>query len=251
MSRRRLADLAVSFAPSAERRQMPDFSIGVEQFSAAASQPTPPRTPEWDYLQSILGIEPFMIPALIPDLIYLLQYEGLEYVLNQIYPVPVAVGISLVPVEIPLEVVESKLRQATVRDAFQLGGLDNVINEIVFPGTQPVINSPDAMRTKQQYLNNIYQSGAARLAQFVAGADPNDPNTLIFNHASQDVHRQTQKIEIELIKNEPEVVEGNIQCQCGNTRVQTASKQLRSADEPPTVFARCVKCKRQWKFSQA
>jgi len=100
----------------------------------------------------------------------------------------------------------------------------------------------------------LYQTGGIGAVQeAVSKADPAHPETLIFNHPSQDAHRATFKVEMDLIQNIPNVVESDdIQCTCGSRRVQISPPiQTRSADEPATYFARCVMCTKQWRFSAA
>ncbi|RVD91436.1 DNA-directed RNA polymerase subunit M [Tubulinosema ratisbonensis] len=36
-------------------------------------------------------------------------------------------------------------------------------------------------------------------------------------------------------------------CECGETRVSFFQMQTRSADEPMTIFYKCVKCKNTWR----
>jgi DNA-directed RNA polymerase subunit M/transcription elongation factor TFIIS len=53
----------------------------------------------------------------------------------------------------------------------------------------------------------------------------------------------------EFIQNPFEVVEGVLECKCGNKKIFSYSKQTRSADEPMTTFAQCTKCKAKWSYS--
>lgn len=46
-----------------------------------------------------------------------------------------------------------------------------------------------------------------------------------------------------------EVAEGVLICKCGSNRTFSYQKQVRSADEPMSTFAQCVKCKRSWVYS--
>lgn len=46
-----------------------------------------------------------------------------------------------------------------------------------------------------------------------------------------------------------EIEEGVIECRCGSKRVYSYSKQTRSADEPMTTYAECVKCGAKWQYS--
>lgn len=39
-------------------------------------------------------------------------------------------------------------------------------------------------------------------------------------------------------------------CECGHNETVVTSKQLRCADEPPTVTAECVRCKRKWQVEK-
>lgn len=41
--------------------------------------------------------------------------------------------------------------------------------------------------------------------------------------------------------------DGLIQCRCGSKKTTFIEKQLRSADEPMTIFARCYTCGKRWK----
>ena len=53
----------------------------------------------------------------------------------------------------------------------------------------------------------------------------------------------------EFIINPFEVEEGVTACKCGSVRVFTYQRQVRSADEPMSTFAQCVKCKAKWTYS--
>lgn len=247
---RRLAD--INIGPILTGRTPRTTPTQLPTYQQMAPQPVAPQIPGLDYLQRIPGINPFLIHELIPDLLYLLDHDGLRGILEIDFPVPEESGVTLAPTEIPADVTQNKLRRKQVMDAFQLGGVQNAINEILFPGNQPVTETAETSQLRTLYLNRIREEGVMQLEQLVANANPQKPNSIIFNHRSQKVHLETQKIEIEIIQNEPELTEREgFQCECGSSRVQVTTKQLRRADEPPTIFARCVECKRQWRSSQA
>jgi DNA-directed RNA polymerase subunit M/transcription elongation factor TFIIS len=46
-----------------------------------------------------------------------------------------------------------------------------------------------------------------------------------------------------------EVKDGVIQCQCGSYKTWCFQIQVRSSDEPMTLFARCAQCGHQWSHS--
>jgi DNA-directed RNA polymerase subunit M/transcription elongation factor TFIIS len=54
----------------------------------------------------------------------------------------------------------------------------------------------------------------------------------------------------EFIMNPFEVEEGALTCaKCGCNKTYSYSKQTRSADEPMSTFAQCLKCKAKWVYS--
>lgn len=54
----------------------------------------------------------------------------------------------------------------------------------------------------------------------------------------------------DFINNPFQVEEGVLEChKCGNKRVYSYSKQVRSADEPMTTFAQCIQCKNKWVYN--
>lgn len=95
------------------------------------------------------------------------------------------------------------------------------------------------------YLYNKY--GSQSLQEAIDIADPADPSSFIFLHPLQEENKTTETIEFELIKNEPEVLERtDMVCECGSKKILTTTKQIRRADEPASVLAQCVSCKRRW-----
>jgi len=70
-----------------------------------------------------------------------------------------------------------------------------------------------------------------------------------WNHASFDFARAQMEEQDDFIENPFEVEEGVIDCKCGSKRVFSYSKQSRSADEPMTTYAQCVKCNSKWQYS--
>lgn len=211
---------------------------------------------EMQRLQQVPGIQPFLSADLIPDLIYLLQSEGIEGVIQEAYPIPQpppGQNDIAQPAPVDPQLVKNQQRRSTVKTAFRSSGIRGAVLEMIFPGQEPTEEEVAASaNTQSTLIDSIYNHGTQRLAVLVAAANPSDPSSIIFQHPSQNVHRTTQQVQIELIKNEPDVVERTtIQCACGSGRVRTTTVQTRRADEPPTVFAQCVVCKSKWKMSAA
>ena len=71
-----------------------------------------------------------------------------------------------------------------------------------------------------------------------------------FFHASPSMNssRQKAKVDNEIFRNKVEVVEGVFKCgKCGSRETVSTEKQMRSADEPMTIFVRCTQCGNKWK----
>ena len=62
------------------------------------------------------------------------------------------------------------------------------------------------------------------------------------------VSEKKKKETIVIEDNRPDLPETDVRCgKCGNGRAYWWLIQTRSADEPPTQFYRCTRCKRTWR----
>lgn len=178
--------------------------------------------PEVELLRTIPGIDPFISSSeFIPDLVYIYQLEGITSVLQQLF------GTN-----------EPLVRQ--VLDIYQKSSIEETakyISELTRNQVEPGVI--------MQYIN---RDGINKLASYVAAADPLRPSSLIEQHSSQNIFKNIQKVEIELIKNEPDVIERpDIKCPgCKQNKVRTTPVQLRSADEASDYLAACASCHRHW-----
>lgn len=78
-----------------------------------------------------------------------------------------------------------------------------------------------------------------------------DVSDLIFSSDEFKEEKSKQEIEKSLYKNSMKAISGVFTCpKCGGSRTTQAEKQTRSADEPMTVFVRCLaaKCGNKWRF---
>lgn len=224
----RLKNLQVGPLKTNKPRKPRTTSLQAEQ---ASQTQTVSSIPELTFLQQVPGIQPFLTRDLIPDLIYLLQYEGIRDLIASLPKQPDGKLASSKPIA-PEELLK----------VFQNQGWEPFLSTI-----KTMINA-----TVADTASNIYARGVQKLSVLVAQADPQNPSSIIFRHPSQEVHEKAQEVEFDMIRNEPEVAErDDIQCQCGSRRIRPVPVQTRGADEPPTIFALCVVCKRKWKFSAA
>lgn len=175
-------------------------------------------------LSRVPNLEPFLKPSLIPDLVDMYRWAGVKALIEQ---------VDLVD--------ENKSRQDLVDELALLWsshGLNMLLERI-----RPMSYGLDIEKI-------LDEGGILGLSQVVELADPNNPESIIFVHPTQEENIQTQKVEIDMIMDNPLDVEErtDIQCACGGRRIKTATKQTRSSDEAPDVFAYCVECKKRWRF---
>lgn len=216
MSSARLTDIQVGAIKCVRRAPT---TLNIPAPTAVTTEPIA-NIPEYELIRSIPGIEYYLLPDYIPDLIYMLKSDGVKDFINSL--------------------TEESARKREIFKTYQEQGWEGfliLMSSIMLPNI---------------ITQNVYNFGRLALQQHVANCDPTDPSTIIFRHRSQEIHVATQKVEMDIIKNEPEVVEReDIQCSCGSRKVKTTQKQTRSADEPATVRAMCVTCKKSWQFSAA
>jgi DNA-directed RNA polymerase subunit M/transcription elongation factor TFIIS len=192
--------------------------------------------PELQLISQIPGSQPFLIQDMIPDVVFLLQYEGSK------------AFIGTLPKDENRNIITANpTGLAVMRPEELLQILINQTLDALLVSLQLITGiSPNDLLTR------IYNLGLQVLAGLFGRADPLNPSSLIFGHESQEIHVKTREIEIDIIKNEPEVTESATEtCACGSKNVRTVPVQMRGGDEPATILARCGKCKLQWRFSSA
>lgn len=207
---------------------------------------------ELQIIAQIPGSGPYLTVDLLPDTVFLLQYEGSKAFLETLPKDEngnIVVG-NLEPIK-PNALLQTLVNQTwemflTSLYPYTQLQPSEIQTRIYNEGIQP-LSILFAQTTQSDYSSQVAQGIPSNQITQVR-----NPTLLVFEHSSQDIHVKTQKIEIEIIKNEPEVVErDDIQCACGSKRVRAVPVQIRRADEPPTIFAQCVKCKLRWNFSSA
>ena len=185
--------------------------------------------PEVQPLMAVHGIQPFIRPDLVADLIDMYQWGGISHV------------IATLNLDDPDQTPAELLNELMLTYAEQgLAGLSESINEI--RRIQPEVDLPT--------LEGIFREGAVTsLTELIQRSDPADPTSIIFNHPTQRLNQETEKVDIDMIRNEPEVAErfDMDPCECGSRKIRPRTVQHRGGDESWDIYATCVVCKRDWK----
>ncbi len=62
-----------------------------------------------------------------------------------------------------------------------------------------------------------------------------------------ELSKRRQRVDIAALRKQVEIAEGVFKCgKCGSEETLSKQKQVRGADEPMTLFIRCVHCGTQW-----
>lgn len=112
---------------------------------------------------------------------------------------------------------------------------------------------------EKTYLTNLYQLiidiGEGKKLGILLSEIKN--NNLGWNHSTFQNVKKCMEEQDNFIENPFEVAEGVFEChkilangnKCGSKRVFSYTKQVRSADEPESIFATCCACGAKWTYS--
>mgnify|MGYP000922534666 CR=1 FL=1 len=208
----RLGNISISIEGGSSR---PNRSAGMYE-KEKAYEYTPEATEDSRYM-STLGasdeLSRFVNPETGPDLLWIVKREGLYFTIKGF----------------PMDL------QSNIRDAF----LNNSYTLAVEKIAEYASADPSAV------ADHVFKNGVIITTKMVQGYK--NLNDLIFEDPSQEENKAVDLVSVELIKNEPEIVErSTIQCKCGSRRVRIAVVQMRRADEPPEILAHCITCNNRW-----
>lgn len=172
-------------------------------------------------------------PDIIPDVIFLLQYEGANAFFQTL------------PKDDNGNILGQNTQPINPESLLQI--LPNTTWESFLSSLYPY-----TQLQPQELSIRILNAGIAPLSVILSQYDPQNPFSIIFKHPSQKAHAKTLEVEIEIIRNEPDVTESATeQCVCGSRFIRTQTVQTRGGDESSTIFAQCAKCRIKWRFSAA
>lgn len=223
----RLSDLTVGSIKTTKRRRR-------VKKAPATAEPMMEDIPDVPDLKRVPGIEPFVLPSLVVDLLFMMHRVGIESWLDAHLPND-ASGVSLEAVP-----EQDHSTRHAILTTFEELGFEEAVRQISSIAGKDV-------------RHRIIRRGVKRMQSLVDSANPEYPPSIVFRDKSQDVHRQTKKAELDLFLNEADVVERkDVQCgMCKSKKINAVTVQRRSADEPPDVTFSCTSCKHRWTSSAA
>lgn len=97
------------------------------------------------------------------------------------------------------------------------------------------------------FIKEAYElSKNVEINEILGGVKNNELNQIEFNSKCFIKYKHDENTYLQFLNN-PEVEDGMFECKkCKSKKILTMSKQVRRADEPTTVFAKCSHCKYSW-----
>jgi hypothetical protein len=120
------------------------------------------------------------------------------------------------------------------------------LSNLRYIGDGTLIVDPRRKNIIMELIGMLRANPYDEVVEFLSHASDHD--FILWEQPSLDEGRNKLIREIIIRTAEDEGIEGIDKCRyCPSTRLVYATVQLRSGDEPKTVFVRCVECKKQWK----
>lgn len=128
------------------------------------------------------------------------------------------------------------------------GGDEDKINELAelqYPNGDHIID-PKRKDIITEVVGMIISQGYQEVLEFLSQAT--NPEYVIWEQKFMEEGKNKVIREIEIQQTEQTGVKGVGKCRfCASTELVFTTKQLRSGDEPATIFFRCVMCQKQWR----
>lgn len=128
------------------------------------------------------------------------------------------------------------------------GDIQNLIDVTYPKGNKKIINDMQ-LDILYEILGMIRQGmNPSDLLEFLTNT-VQTPEDVMWKQPPMNIYKANVDREILLYQVEDEGIKGVGKCKyCSSTELSFATKQLRSGDEPPTTFVRCVVCDKNWKL---
>ncbi|MCL6572887.1 MAG: hypothetical protein K6T88_14585 [Bacillus sp. (in: Bacteria)] len=119
------------------------------------------------------------------------------------------------------------------------------LESLTYPNGEPILTLQDR-NTLFEVVGLLFNMGYSETLEFLRRV--NSSSDIIFNSPLMRPAHEKQMIDLEILRSKVEVTPGSIKCpRCGSNEIIYVEKQVRSADEPMTIFYTCVACNKKWK----
>jgi hypothetical protein len=119
------------------------------------------------------------------------------------------------------------------------------LTALTYPDNTPIIH-PGRRDVLREIVGMLKTNGYQFTVDFLTGAP--SPDYVMWDQPALDSGRDKVARELTIQQTADKGVKGVGKCRyCPSTELVFATKQLRSGDEPATIFARCVMCQKQWR----
>lgn len=119
------------------------------------------------------------------------------------------------------------------------------LSSLTYPNGSPII-TPTRKDVIREVVGMLETNGYDFTLDFLSNAS--SPDYILWEQPSMDDGRDKVSRELTIQQAEEKGVKDVGKCRyCASTELVFATKQLRSGDEPATIFVRCVMCQKQWK----
>ena len=120
----------------------------------------------------------------------------------------------------------------------------DVLLSLKYPNDDPVINSYQSAVEVIALLKKLPYSQVVTYLR-----DVSNLSTLTFSSPLFENERQKVQLELDNLQSKIEAEKGLYKCQsCGSQETLSYGRQVRSPDEPMTVFVECLGCNRRWRI---
>lgn len=124
------------------------------------------------------------------------------------------------------------------------------LENLTYPNGSPTAGEPILTLQDRNILHEvlglIFNLGYSDTLEFLKRV--NSSRDIIFNSPLMKQAQEKQMIDLEILRTKIEVTPGAISCpRCASREIIYVEKQVRSADEPATIFFTCVACNKKWK----
>lgn len=132
----------------------------------------------------------------------------------------------------------------------------SILTQLKYPNGQVILTLEDrpgrhgnGRALLYEVISIIVQLGFDQTIAFLIRADVVSADEIIFENPTMKQAQDKAKIDAEIYRNKITVSKGMFKCPvCGSHNTVSAEKQVRSADEPASIFVSCLSGGHRWRI---